>query len=82
MSKPPLNPGKLEFDTETRIMEVPEDFKSILKEFPTQEAFFENLSFTHQKEYVNWINDAKKQETRERRIVKTIEMLREGKGGK
>ena len=35
-------------------------------------------SYTHRKEYVNWINEAKKIETRNRRIVKAIEMLQNG----
>jgi hypothetical protein len=73
---------KLELDTEPREVEIPEDFKNILKEFSQEEEFFKKLSFTHQKEYVNWINDAKKQETRERRIIKAIEMLSNGKRGK
>ncbi|MES2765068.1 MAG: YdeI/OmpD-associated family protein [Bacteroidota bacterium] len=72
----------MELDTAPRIVDVPEDFKTVLKEFPAEEEFFKKISFTHQKEYVNWINDAKKQETRERRILKAVEMMREGKRGK
>jgi uncharacterized protein YdeI (YjbR/CyaY-like superfamily) len=37
--------------------------------------FFGSLSYTHQKEYVRWIESAKKEETRRARILKTTEML-------
>jgi len=40
--------------------------------------FFEGLSFTHRKEYCRWIDEAKKEETRVRRVEKAIEMLRKG----
>jgi uncharacterized protein YdeI (YjbR/CyaY-like superfamily) len=39
------------------------------------------MSYTHQKEYIRWINEAKKPETRENRKVKMIEMILEGKKG-
>jgi hypothetical protein len=41
-------------------------------------AFFEGLSFTHRKEYSRWIADAKKDETRARRLDKAIELLKKG----
>jgi uncharacterized protein YdeI (YjbR/CyaY-like superfamily) len=50
-----------------------------LKKDKDVKAFFDKLSYTHQKEYVNWITDAKKEETRQNRIAKTIEMLKKGK---
>ncbi|MBL7164109.1 MAG: YdeI/OmpD-associated family protein [Anaerolineales bacterium] len=37
---------------------------------------------THQKEYITWIEEAKRADTRQRRIAKTIEMLKEGKKGR
>lgn len=37
--------------------------------------FFEELAFSHKREYVSWIYEAKKQKTRDRRIKKTIELL-------
>jgi uncharacterized protein YdeI (YjbR/CyaY-like superfamily) len=39
---------------------------------------FDALSFTHRKEYVRWIDEAKRDETRERRLAKAVEMLRDG----
>jgi uncharacterized protein YdeI (YjbR/CyaY-like superfamily) len=40
--------------------------------------FFESLSFTHRKEYCRWITEAKKDETRARRLDKAIELLTDG----
>jgi len=66
----------VELDTEPRVVEVPSDFAEALKSFPEARAFFDKLSYTHQKEYVRWITEAKRAETRERRINKGVEMLR------
>jgi uncharacterized protein YdeI (YjbR/CyaY-like superfamily) len=41
-------------------------------------AVFKKLSYTHRKEYCRWITDAKKEETRLRRLEKAIEMLKKG----
>jgi hypothetical protein len=67
----------LEEDTELRTIEVPADLMQALKSEPEAKTFFEKLSYTHQKEYVNWIEEAKKKETRQRRVTKTIEMLKQ-----
>lgn len=62
-------------DFQKREINLPEDFKKEL--IKNKKAFqnFEKLSFTHKKEYIMAILDAKKEETRKRRIQKTIEML-------
>jgi hypothetical protein len=72
----------LEPDTEPRVVEIPKDLMKELKKDREAQTFFDKLSYTHQKEYVTWINDAKKQETRQNRIHRTIEMLKQGKRGK
>ena len=41
--------------------------------------YFRSLSYTHLKEYVGWITEEKKEETRKSRLGKTIEMLRNGR---
>ncbi|CAN5367981.1 hypothetical protein BH10ACI1_BH10ACI1_14590 [soil metagenome] len=64
----------MERDTEKRAVEVPEDFAAALEKNDLTEIFTK-MSYTHQKEYVNAIVDAKKEETRLRRIEKNIEML-------
>ncbi len=40
--------------------------------------FFEGLSFTHRREYCRWVREAKKEETRLKRLEKAVEMLRMG----
>ncbi|HLO31868.1 MAG TPA: YdeI/OmpD-associated family protein [Anaerolineales bacterium] len=69
----------VEPDTQPRIIEVPADLKKVLKMEKEAKAFFEKLSYTHQKEYVTWITEAKKDETRQNRIARIIEMLKKGK---
>ena len=71
----------VELDTEPRLIEVPKDLAKELRKEKEAKAFFDKLSYTHRREYVNWINEAKKEETRRNRIVKTIEMLKQGKRG-
>ena len=66
----------MELDTEPRVVEAPEDFAEALKPYPQARTFFDGLSYTHQKEYARWITGAKRAETRERRISKGVEMLR------
>lgn len=68
----------MEKDTEKRTVEVPEDLSKALEKSGLGEVF-SKLSYTHQKEYVNSITEAKREETRARRIEKTIEMLKEKK---
>lgn len=66
----------LEPDTEPRAVEVPADLRKELKKDRQAKASFEKLSYTHQKEYVTWITEAKKEETRLKRIAKTIARLK------
>jgi hypothetical protein len=66
----------LECDSEERTVEVPRDFEEALD--PATGATFDNLSFTHRREYVRWIEGAKREDTRSRRLAKAIEMLRTG----
>jgi hypothetical protein len=71
----------VEPDTEPRVVEIPKDLMKELKKNKEARAFFDKLSYTHQKEYVTWVTEAKREETRQNRIVKTIEMLKKGKRG-
>lgn len=66
-------------DLEPRVVEVPTDFQSLLDARLSAKSFYEKLSYTHQKEYINWITEAKRPETRERRMLKAIEMMVAGK---
>ncbi|MEP6904144.1 MAG: YdeI/OmpD-associated family protein [Actinomycetota bacterium] len=65
----------IEKDLEKRTVEIPKDLAEGLKIKDLTDVFAK-LSYTHQKESVNAINEAKREETRIRRIKKTIEMLR------
>lgn len=64
----------IEEDTEPRTVEIPEDLLQAMLESDVK-PFFDSLSFTHQKEYVQWILDAKKEKTRQNRLLKAIEMM-------
>jgi Bacteriocin-protection, YdeI or OmpD-Associated/Domain of unknown function (DUF1905) len=70
---------ELERDDELREVEVPSDLAEALAGEAQARKNFERLSYSHRKEYVDWIEEAKRDETRRRRIEKTVGMLREGK---
>lgn len=69
----------LAVDTAPREVTVPEDLAKAMKKSKAASDFFTSLSFSHQREYVNWIDSAKKEETRTARVVKSIELLEAGK---
>ena len=80
------NPGDsvhvtVQEDTEERIVAVPADFQQVMDENPSVRANFEAFSYTCKKEYVNWIEEAKRPETRANRLAKSIEMIGAGKKG-
>jgi len=64
-------------DEEVRTVAVPAQFAKLIKQEGLL-AVFEKLSYTHRKEYCRWITDAKKEETRLKRLGKAIEMLKKG----
>ena len=66
----------IEIDDALRIIEVPDDFGKAMKT-AKQRKFFDDLSYSHQREYVQWIASAKRADTRARRIERAIEMLTE-----
>ncbi len=69
----------IEEDTEPREIGIPTDLRLALQGNPEAEAFFQQLAYTHQKEYVRWIEEAKREQTRLNRITQTIQLLREKK---
>jgi hypothetical protein len=69
----------MEIDTEPRTVVVPEDLQQALEANTKAKEIFESYSYTHRKEYVEWITGAKKQETRENRIKKTVEKIAIGR---
>ncbi|MEK6571276.1 MAG: YdeI/OmpD-associated family protein [Bacteroidota bacterium] len=68
----------MEVDTEPRIVEVPPDFKKALAKNKKAQGTFEKLPPSHKRAYVEAILEAKRPETRERRIKGAIEMLAKG----
>lgn len=69
----------IEIDSEPRTVTVPADLHAALRADPDAKAAFANLSFTHRREYVEWVEEAKRPETRSRRIAGTVEGVREGR---
>jgi hypothetical protein len=72
----------VEEDTAPRQVELPPDMQQALEASPQAQAFYHQLAYTHQREYVRWINEAKRDATRQDRIAKTIEMLLAGVRGR
>jgi Bacteriocin-protection, YdeI or OmpD-Associated/Domain of unknown function (DUF1905) len=68
---------ELELDTKPRTVRVPKDLASALDD--RARASFDRMSYTHRKEYVVWIEEAKHDETRRRRIARAVELIGEGK---
>ena len=68
----------IESDTGPREVEVPADLAEALAHDDVARAYFDRLSYTHRKEWVRWIEEAKKAETRATRLVKTVESLHAG----
>ncbi len=64
---------------EPRDLAVPVDLESALKENREAFATFHAFSYSHKKEYVEWLTEAKTEQTREKRVRTTIEWLSEGK---
>ena len=65
----------LELDTEPRTVEVPEDLRAALSEKAGAMEAFDALAFSRRKEFVRQVEEAKAQETRERRIGKIVAEL-------
>jgi hypothetical protein len=69
----------LERDREARVVEVPGYIKKEIASSKTAQATWDSLSFTHKKEWVRAIEEAKKDETRQSRIKKMMQVLKQGK---
>jgi hypothetical protein len=69
----------LELDTDPREVTIPPDFAQALDQDAEAKRFFESLSYSNKRRFVLNIEDAKTPETRQRRIEKAVNSLREGK---
>jgi bifunctional DNA-binding transcriptional regulator/antitoxin component of YhaV-PrlF toxin-antitoxin module len=65
----------MQLDTAERTVELPADLAALLKRTPKAQERFDSSSYTHRKEFARWITSAKRPETRESRLKRTIEML-------
>jgi hypothetical protein len=72
-------PVTMERDAEPRVITPPADFARALKGDKDAQATWDKLSYTHQREHVQSIEEAKKPDTRQRRIEKSIALLASGK---
>jgi hypothetical protein len=70
----------VELDTEPREIEVPSDFAAAIEADVDAKKFFDGLSYSKKRWHVLSVESAKTDETRQRRIAKSIDMLHEGKG--
>lgn len=70
-TKPSLPGGK--------VHELPDDLADALAEDESAEAVWLDITVLARNEFICWVNDAKQQKTRERRISRTVEQLNEGK---
>ncbi len=70
---------EIELDTEPRVVTVPPDLASALDQDGAARQTFDAMSYSHQRAYVEWIEQAKAPETRQRRLDKTVTELHTGK---
>lgn len=66
---------ELERDTEERTGEEPTGLAAALDAIPVARSAFDKLSFTHRREYAEWVAAAKRSETRQRRVAQTVERV-------
>lgn len=66
-------------DEGERQVEVPADLAAALAADALAGERFAGLAYSHRKEFVRWITEAKREATRADRVATTVEMLREGR---
>jgi hypothetical protein len=71
-------PVRIAADEVERSVEVPPDLAAALAGDAQASAAYEALAYSHRKEFVRWIGEAKRDATRAQRVAKTVEMLRTG----
>jgi hypothetical protein len=65
-------------DTQPREVEVPVALATALHDDAAAREAFDTLSYTHRREYARWIDEAKREETRQRRVGRAVELLHAG----
>jgi len=69
----------IEADAAPREVTVPADLDEALTRDSTARTFFDGLAYSHRKEWVRWIEEAKRPETRGTRLAATLEALHAGR---
>jgi hypothetical protein len=72
-------PKKVKTEAEKKALLVPAYFKAALKKNKKATATFAGFSYSKKKEYVEWVTEAKSEETRDRRMKTAVEWMAEGK---
>jgi hypothetical protein len=67
----------LDRDEAPREVELPVELAAALDGAPDARDFYDGLAFTHRREYAQWVGEAKRAETRQRRAARAVEMLLE-----
>ncbi|RYY38670.1 MAG: hypothetical protein EOO08_13770 [Chitinophagaceae bacterium] len=65
-------------DVAKKEVRIPQDLADAFEKHPEAADYFHSLAFSHRKEYVEWIVEAKREETRASRVEGTIERLAQG----
>ncbi len=63
-----------------KTIDTPDYLAKALRKDKTSAEIFENFAYSHRKEYIQWFEEAKTEETRNKRIAQAIEWISEGKG--
>ncbi|MGZ3755584.1 MAG: YdeI/OmpD-associated family protein [Mucilaginibacter sp.] len=74
-----IKPATTKAPVEKAPLVVPDDFDTILNNNPKAIEVFNKFSYSHKKEYLEWITEAKTEATRTKRMARAIEMMSEGK---
>ena len=69
---------RLVLDSAPRVVNLPDDVAALVEANPAAAATWETLAPSHKREYARWIEDAKRPETRQRRVEETISRLANG----
>lgn len=70
---------EIALDDAPRDVAVPADLRAALEADAGAKEAFDALAYTHRKEFARWVEEAKRPETRERRVRETLRMVREGR---
>jgi hypothetical protein len=74
-----LNKKGFKREVKNKNVEVPADLQKALAKNKTAQKFFDGLTYGYRKEFVEWVTTAKREETRQQRIDKIVELCAEGR---